>query len=845
MARFSMVNKLTAAVSVLLIITLSAMAYFSLSFFEARYKAAITEQEYTLLSAMGKEIDSKIENAHKMLIANAKSFPYKDMQDSEKIQAFLDSRHGLHTIFDSHLFLFSPEGKIIAESPFAPDRRGLDVSYRDYIQVTVNTGEPYISEPYISTQKDRQPAIMFTAPIYDENHRLIAVFAGSLNLLKDNFIGNLAATKIGNSGYVYMYNKYRTMIIHPERDRILEQDVPLGSNYLFDKAIHGFEGSGETVNSRGLSILASFKQLKTKDWILAANHPLDDLYAPLVEVKTYFLVFSLLGILGILSIIRFSLKYLTDPLIALTQHVQTLSGKAGTERLCAITSDDEIGALSQAFNAMISELDSQKQTLMQSEALYRTVADFSSELAFLRSPTKDIRYISPSCERITGYTDTEFYEQPDLLDSIVHPDDREAWLRDMQPEHIQTHPLQIRIITKSGEMRWISHICLPVFDEAGQFQGFRGSQRDITARKQAEEQLRYLSLHDTLTGLYDRSFFEQENLRLSDRRYAPVGMVICDIDGLKLVNDTLGHIAGDKLIKHAAQLIKGCFRETDILARIGGDEFAIILPNSSRLVTESACQRVSDAVFQYNLTNPALPLSISIGYAIGDVSESCCINDLFREADDNMYREKLAHSQDARQSIIQAILREARNKDFLSDGHGDRIQDWAEKLAERIVLPKSRLTILRRLAIYHDIGKVGITDEIVFKPGPLTSEEMAEMRRHPDIGRRIAQSVPELSPIADLVWKHHEWWNGSGYPLGLKHEEIPLECRILAIVEAYDVMTHHQPYRSAMSETAAKAELERCAGSQFDPELVSHFIALLDGKPTIPDKSNSESQQAG
>ncbi len=189
------------------------------------------------------------------------------------------------------------------------------------------------------------------------------------------------------------------------------------------------------------------------------------------------------------------------------------------------------------------------------------------------------------------------------------------------------------------------------------------------------------------------------------------------------------------------------------------------------------------------------------------------ITRLFKEADDNMYRQKLHHINSNRSEIVQTLMKMLEMRDFITEGHADRLQDIVELMAKHLNLPEYSQSDLRLLAQFHDIGKVGISDNILFKPGPLTEKEYKEMQRHSEIGQRIALASSELASMADWILKHHEWWNGQGYPLGLKEEEIPLECRILAIADAYDAMTSDRPYRQAMSHQEAIKEIKRCARS--------------------------------
>lgn len=343
-----------------------------------------------------------------------------------------------------------------------------------------------------------------------------------------------------------------------------------------------------------------------------------------------------------------------------------------------------------------------------------------------------------------------------------------------------------------------------------------------------EEEIRCLSLYDSMTGVYNRSYFEEALKRIEGAQEICTSLIISDLDGLKIINDTLGHKAGDVALKAFAKILKDYFKKDELVARIGGDEFAVILHTSAEARVKKDCRNIRKQVERYNMENPKIPISVSMGFAVG-CKTPIDMKAIFDEADNNMYREKLHRSQSSRSAIVQALITALEARDFQTEGHSDRLQHLMEDLAIAMNFPEQQLSDLRLFARFHDIGKVGIPDHILFKPGKLTDEEYAIMRQHSDIGHRIALSATDLVPIADWILKHHERWDGSGYPLGLYKDEIPLVCRMLGIIDAYDAMISDRPYRKAMSQREAIAELKMCAGTQFDPNLVDIFTVLLHG----------------
>lgn len=358
--------------------------------------------------------------------------------------------------------------------------------------------------------------------------------------------------------------------------------------------------------------------------------------------------------------------------------------------------------------------------------------------------------------------------------------------------------------------------------DSGLLETFANQAAVALQRRQAEEQLKYLSLHDPLTGLYNRAFFEEEMHRFEMERISSLGLIMCDVDGLKLVNDVMGHKTGDGLLMAVSGIIKDACRKGDLVARLGGDEFAVLLPDISPTGLDGICNRIKQTIHSYNAENPELPLSISIGHNLRN-KDGISVTDLFKEADNIMYRQKLENHD----LLIQNFIKALKARGVISEGRIDRLENMITHFAMAMGLSEIDIKELKLMARFCDIGKIGIPDRILLKSKALDASEMAEMKRHCEIGYHVALFSSDLIPVADLILKHHEWWNGQGYPLGLSGGDIPLECRMLAIAEAYEAMTRDRPYSRALSHEDAIAELKRSAGSQFDPFLVEKFIEIF------------------
>lgn len=352
--------------------------------------------------------------------------------------------------------------------------------------------------------------------------------------------------------------------------------------------------------------------------------------------------------------------------------------------------------------------------------------------------------------------------------------------------------------------------------------------RNITARKRAEEELLYLSNHDSLTGLHNRRFYEHEIKQIDTSCNLPLSVITCDINGLKFINEVFGEEEGDKILIQAARIIRMELDDNAVAARTGGDEFDIFLPKSGYNSALKVVENILQTCLTYNngLENEAFHINLSFGIAT-KVNQEEDIAGIIKRAGDQMSQSKLLEKRSSHSALLESIKATMLEKSHETEAHAERLVSLSRKIGTRLNLKQSDMDHLVLLATLHDIGKVGISDHILNKPDKLSEDEWIEMRKHPEIGYRIAVSSTDLSSIAEYILCHHERWDGCGYPQRISGVDIPLLSRIISIVDAYDAMTQDRPYRKALEKNASIREIVDNAGKQFDPQIVSIFTEIV------------------
>ncbi len=438
------------------------------------------------------------------------------------------------------------------------------------------------------------------------------------------------------------------------------------------------------------------------------------------------------------------------------------------------------------------------------------IIDLDSRILFLNSPCKKLFGIE--LKEVNGKKSYEVFRE------------NQAQLYEEQKEKCLKGEECI-ILEEKLEGKLVESYIFPLKDEEDNIRAIAGIVRDITEQKRLEEKLRYLSEIDVVTGLYNRHSFENKIAELNKEEYMPLGIIMGDVNGLKIVNDTLGHLEGDKLIKAISEILYKACHQRGYAFRWGGDEFIMLLPKHNGAQCEEVIQLILKECSRYEFE--FMQLSIALGEGVKETVEDD-IYEQIKIVEEKVYRHKLLEKKSLCSSIIISLKKTLEEKNIETEEHTRRVAHYAKGMGQQLKLSISEMDELILVAQLHDVGMIGVNEEILHKKGNLTEEEYAIMKIHSERGYRIINASSQLGKVATCVLAHHERWDGKGYPLGLKGEEIPLLARIIHIIDAYDAMLQDRVYKKGVTQREAIDELKRCAGTQFDEAIVQEFIKYLE-----------------
>lgn len=810
----------------------------------AEQKAKIFEVNIRSLHALSKSIGDDVEvRDYFMKLRSGKEetefYQTLKMDLEEEMKSYSGLLENAFFVYDGLVYLDSMGGESVGF-----DIEGEDSEWYTYVKKNKTQYLGKLKKSPITGL----PVMVSVYPILDDNNQILAVFGFAINL------NGFSSAVISNSEE----SNESTMIIDEDGTVVSANETELIYNYNLSKELPKLFGyieknkEGVTYYQRnGINYIASVKRAELGVTIVQSL-PVSVYYNPII-VTIVIAIIILLIILGCVAIITYIIaKNITKPIHILVEEFDDMAkGNYDKEIPDYIKRrKDEFGQLGNALTLMKSETNFLITNLnISNEEIEASLEEVLATKEELRNQNELLTESEIQLKKSNDYNQAIIKVLPDLIFIL----DREGTFTDCQAskDNMLLMPKELFLgrnlkdimpyeVAKEGYEKIQEALntgTLQSFeyelDIEGNIEifelrivrcfadGVMAIARNITSQRLYQKQIEYLSYHDQLTDLHNRRFFEEELKQLDIETNLPLCIIMADVNGLKLVNDSFGHKIGDELLVKFAEVLKASCTTENVISRIGGDEFVILLPKTNHDKAEGLIKTI-----KYNCdreTVEAINLSVSFGWEVKNQLDED-INEVLKSAEDFMYKKKLFEGPSMRGKTISAIINTLHEKNKREEQHSRRVAELCQKLAVALKMPDREIEEIKSAGLLHDIGKVAIQEELLNKPGRLTREEFEEISRHPEIGYRILCSVNDMNDIAEFVLSHHERWDGKGYPRGLSGEKIPLQARMISIVDAFDAMTSVRSYRLSVSEEDAAREILKCAGTQFDPDLSYQFV---------------------
>ncbi len=475
------------------------------------------------------------------------------------------------------------------------------------------------------------------------------------------------------------------------------------------------------------------------------------------------------------------------------------------------------------------ELKTANETMQENKDQLRLILDSTAEAVYGIDTEHNCTFCNIRCINILGYK-----TQDELLGKNMHRLIHHT-LRDGTPFSENECRIQQTLVDGKGAYSKdefffradgtsfdVEYNSYPQFKD-GNIIGTVVTFTDITERKKDEEKIKYLSVHDPLTGVLNRRFFEEDLDEKDTAANLPLSVIFADVNGLKLTNDIFGHSEGDKLLIKCADILKNACRNGDIIARVGGDEFIILLPKTTGDETNAIIEKVNN-----NLTTESID-SIKCSMALGfntKTIESESLQAIIENAETEMYKKKILNRASIKSDMINTIIDTLHSRIPNEKQHSENVSDLCQQIGRKLNLPENDIRRLKDAGYLHDIGKIILEKNILEKDDLLNEDEKKEMQQHSAVGYRILNLFDDTLDLSEGAYSHHERWDGLGYPKGIKGNEIPRTARIIAIAEGYDALTSNK-YRRGLSKEEALKELISLSGTKYDPHIVEIFVEMM------------------
>jgi diguanylate cyclase (GGDEF)-like protein/PAS domain S-box-containing protein len=754
LSQTSLATRTSFATSILFLVAILVVGAISMQSFRSQLLTVIMSEQDTLVDRISDDLEQKLLLLQHMLNTSASEIKEADLADSDAAQRYLDANTGLFAAFDRSVFLFSADARLLAERPFRPNRRGMDASFRPYMKETILRRRPVISEPFQTNVGDANMVLVMTQPVLSRDGHLLGILTGSLGLTRPGMLGNIAKTVVGKSGYLQIVTADGKLIMHPDRKRLSQRAYQLNTNASFERALQGFSGTEESEQPNGRTALVSHSRVPSAQWIVSAVYPKEEALAAVDDLIWRFAQLFVLACVVVLAAVWGLTRYFMRPLVSLTHHLTDYT--ATDARIAPLNhggGSGEVHALTSAFDHLTARLHQREDALIEAMQRYQLITENSKDLITKHTTEGVITYASPVAATVLGVPHTELVNRS--LFEFVHPEDfdavQAAFAEASEGRVERTFVFRARHTNQ--HYLWLEVTLGMMASIAGEATAeVLCISRNISDRKGMEERLYDLARTDHVTGLPNRLLLEERFDSALNRAYREGSMVaalMIDIDRFKKVNDTLGHGTGDTLLQLVASRLSACIREGDTLARWGGDEFVLLLPELKEpgIAGEiaSRCLGALKRVFKVDGNVLHISASIGISYSrdMGIQAEA-----MLKNAHTAMYKAK------------------ARG--------GDCFVTYASEMSAGA---QSRLSMENALfhAIERDELRLHYQPLVVAKSGRLAGVEALLRWQHPELGLVPPGHFIPIAEDTGLIGELGEWvlrtackqmsvWYGQGLP---------------------------------------------------------------------------------